>query len=64
MVVVVEEVYYITDNMKRRIYKTAREPTRYYYLKDNIQMMIPPEDIPDEVKKTIPVRYSIGNKNK
>lgn len=56
MVVVDTAVYYIEYGLKRRIYKTARRPTRYYYLVDNRQWFVDPDEIPDDVRNLITVK--------
>jgi hypothetical protein len=56
MVEVETVVYYVLDGMKRRLYRTERTPTRYYYLVDNKQVEIAPEDIPKEVLSIIPTK--------
>lgn len=56
MVEVETAVYYVDYGLKRRIYKTARQPTRYYYLVENRQMFVDPEEIPDDVRNLITVK--------
>ena len=45
------------ENRYRRLFRTAREPTRFYYLDENgDRLFIPDSWIPEDVKKFINVK--------
>ena len=53
-------VYYVDYGLKRRIYKTARQPTRFYYLVENRQMYVDSDEIPNYMKQHITIKNKKG----
>lgn len=49
-------VYCFADGMTRRLYRTAREPTRYYYQVEGCRRYINEELLTDEQKKIIKIK--------
>lgn len=61
----VTAVYVFVDGMTRRVYKTTREPPRFFYMVEGIRFYIDEKLLTEEQKNIISERkwgYYYGNK--